>query len=230
MKTFKITPRPTLITLLFLIFTGAFSSCSNNNDANSVPPAHIMVVNTVKGSAAQDFYLNNNKINSSPVAYGQYSAYAAAIAGTDNAQFFNSGTKTVNTSFSLILEPANYYTVYYTGKNTTSTTYTTVDNLSIPPANYASVQFINFNTDVSSGVDFGVVGSSKIVTNLVSGTASAFYGVAANSSFAVYAAGSLTAKITIPATLQSGMIYTIYITGSSLSDINYNIVVHNPQQ
>lgn len=195
METFKSKTRFTVIALLFVSTIAIFSSCTNNNDTDSVPPAHVMIVNTVAGSAGQDFYLNNVKINSPAVAYGQSTAYITTQAGTDNAQFFNSGTKTVNNSFSLTLEPGNYYTVYYTGKNTTSANYTTLDNVSTPPAGSASIQFINFNADVSSGLDFGVVGASKIASNVLSGSASAYYSVAANSSLAVYLAGSSNIKL-----------------------------------
>ncbi|MBB3054639.1 DUF4397 domain-containing protein [Mucilaginibacter gotjawali] len=229
MKTFKLKPQFACLALLFTGLTAVLSSCHVDNVDNSAPPAHVMVVNTVQGSAAQDFYLNNKKIDSAAIAFGQYSSYVATAPGTDNAQFFNSGSQTVNNSFSLTFAPGGYYTVYYTGKNTTTTSYTTADNAAMPPANAASVQFINFNADLSSGIDFGIVGSSKIATNVTAGTASAFYTVAANSSMALYISGSQTVKLALPVILQSGMIYTIYITGSSYADISYHVVVHKIQ-
>jgi len=177
MKTFKSKPRLTLITLLFISSIAVLSSCTKNNDNNSVPPAHVMVVNTVSGSAAQDLYLNNAKITSSAVVYGQSSEYIATKPGTDNAQFFTSGSQTVNTSFSLSLSPGKYYTVYYVNNGTANTSYTTVDNMTAPQANFASVQFINFTTGLASAIDFGVSGSSKLANNVATATASGFYNV-----------------------------------------------------
>jgi hypothetical protein len=228
MKTSKNKPVLTLLALSLISIIAVFTSCTSSNNNNDVPPAHVMVVNTVKGSAAQTLKLNNNTVNTTAVAYGQGSAYVTELPGSDNAQFFNSGSATVNASFSITLNPNSYYTIYYAGNDTTNTAYTAQDNLTIPSGGFASVQFINFSA--ASAFDFGVTGSSKIASAVATNTASAFYSIPAKTAIAVYVSGSLTAILAIPADFQSGMIYTVYITGSSKTDITYHIVSHNPAQ
>jgi hypothetical protein len=200
MKTSKNKPLLTVLALSLISIIAVLTSCTSSNNNNDVPPAHVMVVNTVKGSAAQTLKLNNNTVNTTAVAYGQSSGYVTELPGNDNAQFFNSGSAAVNASFSVTLNPNSYYTVYYAGNDTTNTAYTAQDDLTIPASGFASVQFINFSA--VSAFDFGLVGSSKLASSVATNTASAFYSVA----------------------------YTVYITGSSKTDLTYHIVSHNPAQ
>ena len=227
MKNLKKLPQLTVFALSFICILMALSSCVKSSTNNDVPPAKVMVVNTVSGSASQYLELNGNKVNTTAVAYGQTSGYLSALPGTYNGQFINSTSATVNTSFSVTLQPSTYYTIYYTGNDTVKSSFVAQDMVNAPSGSQAAVQFINFSTAIKSAIDISVTGGNKVITNLADGLASTYYAVSANSAFTLSATGSSTTLFSIPALgLQNGNAYTIYITGSTLATISYHLVSH----
>jgi len=73
-------------------------------------------------------------------------------------------------------------------------------------------------------------GASKLINSLPYRTASAYYAVAANTSFKVYASGTSTVLLNLPTNLQANTIYSIVITGSSKTNLNYQVVTHSMNQ
>ncbi|MFI5157523.1 MAG: DUF4397 domain-containing protein [Sphingobacteriales bacterium] len=223
-------PSLNLLPVVFFAAASVFTSCNKNNDAsaNASLNAKVKIVNTVDGSSAQDFYLDNAKLNSSAVAYTQSSDYLTAKSGSHTAKFTNSGSTTSNVSFNVSLKADSSYTIYYTANGSTTASVVTTDNLTAPAANMAKVRFVNLSNAVTSNVDFGVSATSKLVSNLAARTASAYSQIAAGTTFYLYSTGSANAMLTIPATtIQAGKIYTIYVSGSTTLNLTYNIVAEN---
>jgi hypothetical protein len=220
-----------LLPVAFIAAASIFTSCNKNNNqgsANGALNAKVKIVNTVDGSSAQDFYIDNVKLDASAVAYTQSSDYLSTKSGSHTAKFTNSGSTTANVSFNVSLQADSNYTIYYTANGSTTASVVTTDNLVAPAANMAKVRFINLSNAVTSNVDFGISATSKLITNLAARAVSAYSQVAANTTFYLYSAGSINAMLTIPATtIQAGKIYTIYISGSTTLDLNYNIVAEN---
>ncbi|WP_179412433.1 DUF4397 domain-containing protein [Mucilaginibacter sp. E4BP6] len=230
MKTQINKPLLKFLPVAFIAAGSLFASCNKNNDAsvNGSLSAKVKVVNTVDGSSAQDFYLDNVKLDASAVAYEQSSDYLAAKSGSHTAKFTNSGSTTANVSFNVSLQTDSNYTIYYTSNGSASSSVVTTDNLTAPAANMAKVRFINLSNAVTTNVDFGVSATSKLITNLAARAVSAYSQVTAGTTFYLYSAGSINAMLTIPATtIQAGKIYTIYISGSTTLDLTYNIVAEN---
>lgn len=229
MKTFKNTLEFKYLFLFVVIVMAAFSSCKkDNNDDTTGLSAYVMVTNAAEGSSAQDFYMDNAKVNSSAVAYTQSSDYLTANSGDHQARFSNSGSTTANASFSLSLQPGQYYSVYYTGgASASSSAVTTQDDRTPPPSGKAKVRFIHLSSAAASSVDFGLSATNKLVTGLAYKAASAYYTVDANTTFALYAAGSATASLSIPTTIQAGKIYIVYVSGSTTATITYHVVAQN---
>ncbi len=217
------TPK-TLLTLLALLLTVCISSCSKNDNNSVNLSAYVMAVNTAEASLPQDFYVDNNKVNGSAMAYTQSSTYAAIKAGDHQVQFKNSGTATVNSAGTLSTSGTNYYSVFYTDDKTTVTT---TDDHSAPKSNKARVRFINLSSALNSSVDFGVATGNKIASGLAYRAASAYYDIDAATTFSLYAAGSTTVLLNIPATIQVGHIYTIYISGATTATLSYHLLVQD---
>lgn len=215
--------------ILLIGATSVFTSCNKDNVNGSASlNAKVKIVNAVDGSASQDLYLDNVKLDASAVAYGQSSDYLTEKSGNHAAKFTDSGSTTANTSFNVSLQADSSYTIYYTSNGSVTSSIITTDNLTAPAANMAKVRFVNLSNAVTGNVDFGLSATSKLVTNLAARTVSAYSQIATGATFYLYSTGSINAMLTIPATtIQAGKIYTIYISGSTNLDLTYNIVTEN---
>ena len=219
------TPKTFTFSLIILLSAVvlALSSCSKNGDNVSIA-AYVRAVNSAQASAPQDFYVDNNKVNSSGMAYTQTTAYVSVGSGSHQAQFKTTSTTTVNTAFSLNTSPGAYYSVFYTDDNT-ATTYP--DDRTTPQSGNARVRFINVSSALTGNVDFATSTGTTVVSKLTYKTASAYNEVAAASTFNMYASGSSTVLLNIPVVLQAGKIYTVFISGSTSATITYTLIAEN---
>lgn len=230
MKTFKNTLQFKYLFLLVIFAIAALTSCKKDDDASLNGTAYIMVTNAAEGSAAQDFYLDNAKLNASAVAYTQSTSYLNSTPGSHTAYFSNTGTTTANTSLSFSTSLGGYYSVYYTGgASASSSSYVVAqDDQSAPSSGKAKVRFIHLASGAANtAVDFGINATNKLVTGLAYKAVSAYNTVDANTTFSLYAAGSTTALLSIPVTIQAGKIYTIYVSGSTTATLSYHIIAQN---
>jgi Domain of unknown function (DUF4397) len=217
-----------LFILLFVGTAAAFTSCTKDNNSDNTPAAHVRIVNAFEGSASQDLYLDNAKVNSSAVAYAQNTDYLSAPAGGHTAKFTNSGSATANVAFSVSLQASNYYTVYYTTNDTAKSAFVTHDNATAAPSSgKAKVRFVQLSSAAASAVDFGIATSTKLVTNLAYKVISDYYEVDANTAFSLYASGSQSVLLNIPTSVQSGKIYTVYISGATALTLSAHVIAEN---
>lgn len=217
-------PKTLLSLIALFLLTVCIASCTKDNNNSASLSAYVTAVNSAEASAPQDFYADNNKLNSSAMAYTQATAYVAVKAGDHQVQFRTAGTATVNSSSTITTEGNNYYTVFYAEDKSTVTT---KDEHTAPSSGKARVRFVNLSAAATSGVDFGLAAGSKIVSGLAYKAASAYYDVDAATTFSLYASGSATAMLSIPATIQAGHIYTIYISGATQATVTYHVLVQN---
>ena len=229
MKKYFKKPQLKFLPILFIGVASAFTSCKkDNSNGGSATTAKVKIVNAADGSASQDLYIDNVKLDASAVAYTQSSDYFTENAGSHSAKFTNTGSTTANVAFNVTLQADSSYTIYYTGSNATQGSIVTTNNLTAPSAGMARVRIINLSTAAAANIDFGLSATSKLVTNLAYRAVSAYNTINANTALYLYAAGSIDAMLNIPATtIQAGKIYTIYISGSTAIDIKYNIVAEN---
>jgi len=228
MKTLKyIKTLGSVLLVAFLI--AAFPSCTKESDSglSLTGTVSLMIVNGAEGSAPQDFYSDSSKVNGSAIAYAQNSNYMTTNAGNHQGQFRTSGTTTVNASAGLTMESGKYYTVYLAGDGNSSSAVTTTDDMTPPPSGQARVRFVHLSSAAASSIDFAITSGTKIVSGLAYRTASAYNNVDATTTFTLYAAGSATALLTIPAFAQAGKIYTIYISGSTTATVSSHVIADN---
>ncbi|MES2278298.1 MAG: DUF4397 domain-containing protein [Bacteroidota bacterium] len=230
MKTLKNTIEFKYLFLFMILGIAALTSCTKNDDeATANVSAYVMLTNSAEGSSAQDFYLDNTKLNTTAMAYTQSSGYLATSSGNHTAMFTNSGSTTANASLSLSVQGGQYYSVYFTGGSTASSNsyVTTQDDLTAPASGKAKVRFIQLSSALTTSVDFGISATNKLVSGLAYKAASAYYAVDANTTFFLYASGSTTASLNIPVVIQAGKIYTIYVSGTTTATLTYHIVAQN---
>jgi len=215
--------------LLGAFLIAAFPSCTKDSSSgvSLTGTVSLMVVNGTEGSAPQDFYSDDSKVNASAVAYSQNSSYITTNAGNHQGQFRTSGTTTVNASANMVFETGKFYTVYLAGDGSSSSAVTTNDDMTPPPSGQARVRFVHVSSAAAASIDLIATNGTKIVSGLAYKTASTYNNVDANSSFTLYAAGSVTALLTTPAFAQAGKIYTVYISGSTTATVSAHVIADN---
>lgn len=227
MKTYlnyKSTKTLSILLTAFVLLSIGLTACNKNSNDEVTGTAYVRAVNSSQISAPQDFYLDDNKLNTSAIAYTQATSYSTVNAGAHNAQFRTSGTTTVNVSGGIYLNPGTYNTLYFADDNTGVAVQ---DDNNPPSSGKARVRFINLSSALNANVDFGLSTGTKLVTGLAYKTASAYNDVDAATSFSLFVAGSTTAMLTLPTTIQAGKIYTVVITGTTTATINYTVIVQN---
>jgi hypothetical protein len=209
----------TLLLVVALLFAIGLSSCKK--DTNGTTLSYLNVINAAETSAPQDFYLDNTKVNTAALAYTQSTGYVT-VSGAHNAQFRTSATGTVNVAFTASFAPGTTYTLFYNDDQT----FAGSDNDRITPTlpGKARVRFINLSTAVNSNVDIGVTGGSTLASALAYKTFSIYYDVDPASIYTLKATGSGTILLNLPATIQSGGIYTIYISGATAATVSYHVL------
>lgn len=219
-----------------IIISMLFSSCMKDNTEPLIEgTAKVMIVNAASGSAAQDFYLNNTKVNTEAVAYSQSTSYISTDGGRGRkAEFKNSGSTTANFTGTVDLIPNENYTFFYTGKADGSGNSSAVfrDEQTSPSANKAKLRFVNLAEGFASA-NLLVTGGASLASNIAFGKASNFSEVTPGvltlqTSLSTGASGSTNLGVF---TLAAGKIYTIYtsgsLTGSAETAVLAKMIVHN---
>lgn len=209
--------------LSFILLATAFSSCKKDKDNADVNVAAVAITNAGASSAPQDVYFDNQRVNTTALAYTQTAGYFR-VSGSPTITFKTTNTADVNASTATSFTPGKYYSVYYTDDKAI-TVYE--NDRTAPASGKARVRFINLTTAAGSAVDFGIKGGAKIVNGLTYKAASAYQDVDASSGFSLYAGGSSTVLLDFPATLTAGGVYTIYISGSSSATVIFKLIAEN---
>jgi len=189
-----------LFVFSFILVSLALTSCMKDGGSTSLS-AFVQVTNSAEGSVPQDFYLDSAKVSTSAVAYGSSSDYLKTTPGNHLAKFKNSGTANANASLSLSLQAGQYYSVFYADGNASASFQ---DDRTAPQAGKARVRFVNLSSALSSTVDFAAAGGAT--------------------AFSLYLSGSSSVLVSIPATLQAGHIYTVYVSGATSTTITSHVV------
>jgi len=208
---------------------GLFSSCSKDSGASASVTANVMIVNSTEGSAPQDFYSDSTKVDATAVAYGQGSGYLSTASGSHTGQFRNAGSTTVNASSSFVFSGGANYSVFY-GSDASSNKFvaTSQDDLTLPSAGKAKVRFVQLSSAAASSLDIALGDGTKVASALVFRSMSAYNNIDPTASFSLFATGTTTASLTIPAsTLQAGKIYTILISGATTATVSYHVIAQN---
>lgn len=209
-----------------------FSACSkNDNDLALTGEAKVRIVNSASGSSAQDFFLENVKVNSEAVAYNQNTAYISTAVGYERkAEFKDSGSTTVNFIGYVDILPGKNYTFFYITKadGTGNSSAVFPDEISASSATKARVRFINLAAGLTAA-NFLITGGTASVNNIAFGTASAYIDVDPGSvSFETALTGGGSASANLGSfTLQAGKIYTIYTRGSLTATVSAGLLTHN---
>ena len=222
---------------LMVACLSVFASCSKKYDPVPEPVGDVKIrsVNAVQGSAAQDFYINDTKKNTQVIAYGSASEYFTVTSGNNAFKFYDAGTTTLKAESQVYSLPIGINaTAFYL--QTPGGQFAVVpigDDMTNPAAGKARVRFLYFNKfhPTNSVISVSVIGQTTTLVGALShlldpNAQAAYYNVDAGAKFKFTATGVTDAPDFDPG-IVAGKIYTIWIDGTSATNLTGHVIVQN---
>lgn len=208
-----------LFALTLILGATLLSSCLKDDDNTPEPVSALTVVNAYSGSAAIDFYMNNQPVVS--LDYTSKAGYFNIYSGTRRLTATKKGTNTVLSDKNHVFAEGKYFSLFIanqTDANADSAVFVvTQDSLVQTVAGKASIRFVNL-TPGTRNIDVFVKGSATpLFSNRAFKSATDFVTIdpSANLILEIREAGSATVKYEIPSTaITAANIYTVYSAGS----------------
>jgi hypothetical protein len=204
-----------MIGLLALSLSSCLKNNNNDNYYDTTPVAGISVINVSPDSQPLDFYLDNNKANTTPIPYGDGLDYTRAYTGKRNATFYLTGTQTKIKTDTMTLRANRYYTLFLANLVSKPDYVLLRDTLTQPAAGKAGIRFVNLGSDAPA-VDLAIKGGAVLVSNKAYKSFSTFVPVAGGTKYTLEIRQAGTAAVlatSTEVTLQSGSLYTVWLQG-----------------
>ena len=204
----------------------SFTSCSKNDDDEKMEiTASLMVVNSVEGSAAQDFYLNDSKSNNA-LSYGS-SASVNTTAGTQTAVFKNTGSTMANATANISVNANANQTIFFVKQADGSFGISTYADDNTTASGKARVRFINISPVLSGAVNITTSTGTSILSSLTFKAASAYQTIDANTALNVNMVGSLETTTIAGSEFKAGKVYTVWFDSATSTKAKYHVIVQN---
>jgi hypothetical protein len=206
-----------------------FSSC----DDNKVDPfgsANLKVVNAAPNSGSQKFIMANIPFISN-LGYLDHSVSYLKVTSGNNliTEYRDNSNYDLYASEKLNLDDEKTYTVYLTGESQNEAKIRMYqDDLSEPASGKAKVKFIHLSGGAPSMIDLSDV-NGNLTTSLGQYNQSSYVEINAGSHLIkAHAAGQSETVATLESTeFLAGKIYTVYLLGSTTSNLSIHTLIHN---
>ncbi|MES2650087.1 MAG: DUF4397 domain-containing protein [Bacteroidota bacterium] len=219
---------------LFLLFPvvvfSLFSSCKKDTiegGGTVLGEAKIKLINASQGSSSIDFYVDNAKINSSSLAYGEGSEYIKIASGTKTTKV-NQGMGALETAAGYNFVPTFSYTSFFVeDKEGVGEILTLEDNLGAVESDKSRVRFVNLSPNFTNAINVSLVGGELIVNALPFKASSSYFLVQSGKTIGVSVVGTGTLKIAPGNEFEGGKNYTIWLGGTSNANLSINKITYN---
>ena len=220
--------RITYISLFCLVVFAAFGSCKKDSiNQVIIGEARIKLINASQGSSSIDFYLNDSKINSSALGYGEESEYIKITSGNKIAKI-NNGTTIAEVAGGYNFVPTFSYTAFFVeDKAGKGEILTFEDNLGAIESDKSRIRFINLSPNLTNSLNISLTGGQLLVNDLAFKEASSYFMVQAGTSVGVAVVGTGVLKIESGNEFEGGKNYTIWISGTSNANFSINKITYN---
>jgi hypothetical protein len=212
------------------------ASCGKKYDPVPEPVGdlNMMAVNTVAGSVNQDVLVNGTA-KVSALAYGQASPYFIMTSGGSTIGFYDTGTTTtMNAGGQAALPIGARLSLYYFKDGNGKLQATLFEDATTNPATgKAKVRFIHMNnfliTSSSSSTPIAVAidgSATALVPAITFANPSSYFEVDPGTKFN-FTAANVVAGPAFDGAIVAGKIYTIWIDGTSATNLTGHIVLQN---
>ena len=210
---------------LLLALSFSFISCKDDKDDEPKAMASLTVVNTVEGSAAQDFYVNDSK-KISNLTYGS-SSKITITSGTSFGVFKNSSATAVNASSNFTLGADSKQTMFLIKNLDGSFGVDAYSDDNTTTSGKARVRFINLSPILSGVVNVTTSTGTSLASALAYRGASTYQTIDANTNLNVNMVGSLETTTIAGSEFQAGKTYTVWFDSSTTTKAKYHVIVQN---
>jgi hypothetical protein len=182
--------------------------------------AHVRFVNAVVNSPAHDVYINDKKVSSGVLSFGQITPYISYTSGISAMGFVESSSGNLNAQENWGSDIGDYATLYFYGTLDGRLTAGGIkDNRTAPATGKARVRFINLDYNLTQALTVKLVGGADFFNTLTFASASPYYEVNPGATFQASAIGVKVAPV-INLNIEAGKIYNVIISGPADSVIN----------
>ncbi|MBB6239395.1 hypothetical protein HDC90_004048 [Pedobacter sp. AK013] len=215
------------IILLTCLSSIGLSSCKKHNPDEVVNgQAKVKMVNASPANEHQDVYLDNEKLTTVALAFGETSDYVKIPSGNRNISYTGTNNTTTDTSFNFT--PSITYTTFLvTNKKGEMEIVSYEDNLSNTEIGKAKIKLINLTPNFATGINVMVEGGTQFVNGLAFKEASSYFTVDTGFNLKYTVVGSGNVKTIQNTALEAGKIYTIWFSGTTAATLAAHIITDN---
>ncbi|WP_316832183.1 DUF4397 domain-containing protein [Pedobacter aquatilis] len=205
----------------------ALSSCSKKNpDVIVNGQAKLKVINAVQTETKQDVFIDNEKLTTSALAFGEASDYVKIPSGNRNISYV--GSNNLNTDASVNFTPSiTYSTFLVSDRNGNREILSFEDNLSNTDMATAKFRVINLTPYFNTGINVSIQTGSPFVNAILYKEASNYFNLEAGAALRYNVVGSGTIKTIAAADLLPGKIYTIWFSGLTAATVEAHLIQDN---
>jgi hypothetical protein len=214
--------------ILFICLSAiGLSSCKKDDPDEVVKgQAKVKMVNASQADVHQDVYLDNEKLTTTALAFGETSEYIKIPSGNRSVSY--TGTNSTTTDTSLNFTPSITYTAFLvTNKKGDLEIVSYEDNLSNTEAGKAKIKLINLTPNFATGINVMVQGGTQFVNGLAFKEASNYFTVDTGFNLRYTVVGSGNVKTIESTALEGGKIYTIWFSGTTAATLEAHIITDN---
>ncbi|RYG19065.1 MAG: DUF4397 domain-containing protein [Chitinophagaceae bacterium] len=210
---------------LLLALSFSIVSCKDDKDDEPTAMASLTVVNTVEGSAPQDFYVDDSKAISS-LAYGSNSNITIA-SGTSVGAFRNASSTATNASYRFTLGADSKQTLFLIRNRDGSFGINAYSDDNTTTSGKARVRFINLSPILSAAINVTTSAGTSLASALAYQGASTYQTIDANTAININTIGSLETTTIAGSEFQAGKVYTVWFDSSTSTNAKYHIIAQN---
>ncbi|RYG19324.1 MAG: DUF4397 domain-containing protein [Chitinophagaceae bacterium] len=214
----------------FVVAFSLFSSCKKDDIEGNEKvkgEAKIKFINASLGSSAIDFYVDDTKVNELTLAYGQGSEYIKIPSGSKTTKV-NEGVGTLEASANYNFIPTFSYTSFFVGdKEGKGEVLTFEDNLGAVDRDKSRVRFINLSPNFTNALNVSLPGRELVVNALAFRESSDYFLIDPDTNIGISIVGTGVLKIASGNEFTGGKNYTIWLSGTSNSNLSINKITYN---
>ncbi|GAA4198229.1 hypothetical protein GCM10022289_06660 [Pedobacter jeongneungensis] len=214
--------------ILFIsLATFGLTSCKKNDGGEVAKgQAKVKMVNASLADVHQDVYMDNEKLTTVALAFGETSEYLKVPSGSRSVSY--TGTNNTTTDTSLNFTPSITYTTFLvTNKKGELEIVSYEDNLSNTESTKAKIKLINLTPNFTTGINVMVQAGTQFVNGLLFKEASNYFTVDAGMNLRYNVVGSGSVKTIEGTSLEGGKIYTIWFSGTTAATLDAHIITDN---
>ncbi|MFC4141451.1 DUF4397 domain-containing protein [Pedobacter mendelii] len=212
---------------IIFIFSLTLISCSKNEpDVIVQGQAKIKLINAVEPEIKQEVFMDNEKLTTAPLAFGETSGYIKILSGNRNLSYV--GSNNMNTNTSLNFTPSITYSAFLVSdRNGNKQIINYEDNLSNADLSTAKVRFINLTPFFAAGINVSIQAGSPFINALLFKEDSNYFNVDGGAALRCNVVGSGSVKTISASDLLPGKIYTIWFSGLTAATLEPHIILDN---